>query len=188
MIPGEVAAVIKLALSQVDAVWHPLQQLWSGQLEPGVPEVRWWIGHGRLHWEMKTVRPGAVRESFPADGFVEELWKQDVAEFFIADPPTGHYQEYNLSPGGAWWAAAFRAPRVRVDPQPEVASFGVRTEVVWGDSEWIGRISLPQPDLSGAAINFSAILEGEAGRRFYSLALLGGDTPDFHRPEEWIRL
>ncbi len=73
---------------------------------------------------MKTARPLADRASFPAEGFVEGLWEHDVAEFFLLDRRRGTYQEYNLSPGGAWWAAAFSAPRVRLDPQPDLAAFG----------------------------------------------------------------
>ena len=188
VIPGEVgaAAVIKPALSRAETVWHPLQQLWSEAVSPGVPRVRWWIGKNRLHWEMDTARLLADRTSFPAAGFVEGLWEQDVAEFFLLDRRRGSYQEFNLSPGGAWWSAVFSAPRARTVPQPDWTTFAVQTDVNWTAQHWTGRLSLPLPDLADVAVNFTAITAGPERRRFFSLASLGGTTPDFHRPGEWI--
>lgn len=180
--------MIKPAASSREAAWLPLRQMWAAELEEVVPQVRWWIEGGRLVWEMKTALPLADRATFMPQGFVEGLWEQDVAEFFIVDRRTGHYQEFNLSPGGAWWSACFRAPRVRIDPQPGWTAFGVRTEVVWTNDEWMGRMSWPLPDLATASVNFNAIVAGTAGRRFYSLAALSGFTPDFHRPEDWLTI
>lgn len=180
--------VIKPAISAAEAGWLPLKQQWAKPTGEGVPQVRWWIEAGRLLWEVKMVIPRGERAVFPAPGFVEGLWEQDVAEFFIADRATGHYQEFNLGPGGAWWSATFSAPRVRIAPQPECRLFGITTNVSWTDTQWIGRQSLPLPDLAGAAVNFTAIIAGPDGRRFYSLADLGGRTPDFHRPADWIPL
>ena len=159
---------------------------------------------------MKTALPLADRAAFPAEGFVEGLWQQDVAEFFVADRRTGHYQEFNLGPGGAWWSATFCAPRLRVVPQPEWQSFGVLAKVLWTNREWIGQLSVPLPagipflsppsHRSGAerlmqelesgqlAVNFTAITAGRAGPRFYSLAHLRTATPDFHRPADWIAM
>ena len=181
---------LKPAASSQAAAWIPLRQAWAaGTEELGqMPQVRWWLESGHLVWEMKTPLPLAESAAFKAEGFVEGLWEQDVAEFFISDRRTGHYQEFNLSPGGAWWSALFVAPRVRKDPQPESQAFGVRTEILWTATEWVGRLSFPQPDLFHTAVNFTAITAGREGRRFYSLAALGSATPDFHRPEDWITL
>jgi len=43
--------------------------------------------------------------------FHEQLWEYDVAEFFLSDPVTGNYLEFNLSPNGAHWACLFGSPR-----------------------------------------------------------------------------
>ena len=185
-IQEEAAAVIEQAASSAEAAWLPLRQLWAAQTGEVVPLVRWWTEKDRFIWEMKTARPLSDRQTFKATGFAEGLWDQDVAEFFIADRRTGTYQEYNLSPGGAWWSACFKAPRLRLKPQPEWPGFAVRTEVDWSNGGWTGRMSLPAPDLTTASVNFTSIVAGKAGRRFYSLALLGSTTPDFHRPEDWL--
>jgi len=169
--------------------WLPLGLPWQKALpELPPPTVRFWHQAGRLYWEMNLPLPLAPRESFPANGFLEGLWKQDVAECFIATPALGTYTEYNLSPGGAWWAAQLIGPRLRQDPQPSPERFSVRSESAWEASHWIAGMSVPLPDPDACTLNFTAIVTRPEGRQFYSLAPLGGDRPDFHRPGEWLPL
>lgn len=167
------------------AEWMPLHLPWQPAAAARSPRVRWWQEAGLLVWEIIAPLPLAARDQFKTGGFVEGLWTQDVAEFFIADCGTGTYTEYNLSPGGAWWGACFGAPRVRVGRQP--VPCGVQTMVTWLATHWIGRMSFPLPDLEGSAVNFTAITAAVAGRQYYSLAPLQGDRPDFHRPQEWLK-
>ena len=206
--------MIKPAESRLEAVWLPLPLRWAQDSDETALQVRWWIEDEHLLWEMKTPLPLEDRAIFKAGGFAEGLWEQDVAEFFVADPETGHYQEFNLSPGGAWWSAIFSGPRVRMEPQPDWREFDVQTEVQWTGREWIGCFSLPlskfmraafeaplpdapnshhatdrlrpEPGRRCLAVNFTAIRASTAGRRFYSLAPLAGEAPDFHRPWDWI--
>jgi hypothetical protein len=117
---------------------------------------------------------------------MEGLWEQDIAECFLLDRRTGHYTEYNLSPGGAWWAAHFTAPRIRLVPQPTAAEYGVRTSGEWTATGWTGRMELPLPDMSNHFINFTAITARSGIRHYASLAPLGGEKPDFHRPQDWL--
>ncbi len=185
---AEEVGVISPAGSGEDIAWSPLRRLWAEGTEEVVPQVRWWTEGTRFVWEMKCPLPLAERKTFAPTGFIEGLWEQDLAECFMLDRRTGHYQEFNLGPGGAWWSARFSAPRVRIAPQPSALSFGVLTEVEWTAAAWIGRLSFPVPDLGSAAVNFTAIVASSEGRRFYSLAPLGGSRPDFHRPADWISL
>lgn len=185
-IPEGEAAVTKKSALPMPPKWKPLTQLWAKPVAGPVPQIRWWKHEGRLYIQVNAPLPLADWITFKKIGFVEGLWQQDVAEFFIADRRTGRYQEFNLSPGGAWWSAIFTSPRVKLEPQPEWRAFGVRTKVVWSEKEWTGELSFPMPDLSQAAVNCTAITAGREGRRFYSLAALGSATPDFHRPEDWI--
>ena len=169
--------------------WLPLGLPWQKALpELPPPTVRFWHQAGRLYWEMNLPLPLAPRESFPANGFLEGLWKQDVAECFIATPALGTYTEYNLSPGGASWAAQLIGPRLRQDPQPSPERFSVRSETAWEASHWIAGMSVPLPDPDACTLNLTAIVTRPEGRQFYSLAPLGGDRPDFHRPGEWLPL
>ena len=169
--------VVRPANSSADAAWFALKQQWSKSASKVEPQVRWWMEADRLNWEMRMPLPLTEWPASPPGKFVEGLWDQDVAEFFIADRTTGRYHEFNLGPGGAWWSATFRAPRVRIAPQPEWEAFGVTTAVFRNETHWIGQLSLPLPQLAGSE-----------GRNFYSWADLGGPVPDFHRPLDWIPL
>ncbi len=177
------------ALSQATALWVPLRHLWASPPVEEVPAVRWWIEGNRLIAEMKMPLPLAGREMFKTGGFTPELWKQDVAECFLLDRRTGRYTEVNLSPGGAWWAAHFSAPRLMVQPQPPPMAFDVETKAIWTPTHWEGHFSLPlpNPEAGATALNFNAITVGtSAGAyRYFSLASLAAENPDFHLPWEW---
>ncbi len=176
-----------LAGSSLEAGWQPLRELWAEPTGELPPQVRWWKDAGFLIWEMKMELPWAGRGEFESGGFVEGLWDRDVAEFFIMDRGSGGYQEFNLGPGGAWWSASFVAPRVRAVPQLDWTRLGVQTEVTWTPVHWTGQMRLRLPDHREPAVNFCAIRRRPGGVAYYSLAGLGGETPDFHRPQEWIR-
>ena len=169
-----------------DTGWQPLRKLWAETAGESPPQVRWGKQAGFLIWEMKMELPSEGRSEFESGGFVEGLWERDVAEFFILDRHSGEYQEFNLGPGGAWWSASFVAPRVRAVPQPDWTRLGVQTKVTWTPTHWTGQMCLWLPDYREPAVNFCAIRRGPGGAKYYSLAGLAGETPDFHRPQEWI--
>jgi hypothetical protein len=140
----------------------------------------WFVAHhrkpARLHPE---ARPGR---------FQENLWQYDVAELFIADPASGRYFEFNLSPNGAWWSCEFTAPRVRAEEvdiaMPEVATFSDMAP----DGAWVAALALPL-DLLRARLDFGegtklnvAFILGSAERAFLSAADLSGGAKDFHQP------
>lgn len=230
--------------------WQPLKLHWNPDApDLAEPEVRWFLtgrsgfpksesseeaapsaSAGRLVWEMKLPLPWAARETFASGGFTPELWRQDVAECFLGNPRSGRYIEFNLSPGGAWWACVFTAPRVPLQPQPSPDSFAVETSVAWFADHWMARMSVPLELLAGEdigagtgtgagagagpehpaaqdlVVNFAAVRATpppvliansppgqpsgtpELRRNFFSLAPLGGEVPDFHRPDEWLKL
>ncbi len=173
-----------------DAGWHALHLPWPSAPTASsgtVPRVRWRRTGNRLRWEIESPAPLAARPAFPASGFVEGLWEQDLAECFLLDIPSGHYTEYNLSPGGAWWAAHFIAPRVRCDPQPTPDAFGVELGTTWSDQGWSGWMEIPLPPSDHFAFNLTAIVQTTQGCCYYSLAGLGGSRPDYHRPEDWLK-
>lgn len=43
--------------------------------------------------------------------FLPELWRYDLAEWFMAAGDGTNYWEFNLAPNGAWWACAFSDTR-----------------------------------------------------------------------------
>ena len=143
----------------------------------------WFIAHHRRPAQLHPLaRPGK---------FQAELWRDDVAELFIADAVSGRYFEFNLAPNGAWWSCEFTAPRVREEAgdivMPEVATFAD----IAADGAWIAAIAIPLDLLRArldfgprSRVNVALILESPM-RKFVTAADLGGGEPDFHQPQRF---
>lgn len=143
----------------------------------------WFIAHHR--------RPAILHPTARPGDFQAELWKYDVAELFIADPVSGRYFEFNLAPNGAWWSCEFTAARVRAEEtdiiMPDIATFSDMAP----DGAWIAAMAIPLDLLRArldfgpnTRINVTMILESP-DQKFITAAALGGDEPDFHRPQEF---
>lgn len=165
----------------IEKDWHgePLQPPAAYALAMDARRL-WFIAHHRKPAQLHPLaRPGR---------FQAELWRHDVAECFLADPVSGRYFEFNLSPNGAWWSCEFTAPRVRAEEidivMPEIETFSDMSV----DGAWIVAMSIPL-DLLRARLNFgpgiranvAMILESPA-QRFITATDLGGGEPDYHLP------
>lgn len=121
--------------------------------------------------------------------FIEGLWERDVVELFLGEPGSARYQEFNLSPRGAWWTMGFSGYRVRMttNPMPGVRCFA---DVV-GET-WRSAIEIPLRELTIAwsldngTLNVTAI--HGLPQQFATVADLGGGEPDFHRAERFDRV
>ncbi|MGE9268717.1 MAG: hypothetical protein ACQKBY_11520 [Verrucomicrobiales bacterium] len=145
-----------------------------------------------LHFTCHHAEKALPHPEARAGEFRAELWKYDVGEFFLADPRSGRYLEFNLSPNGAWWAALFDAPR-RISAQ-ECELGRVRASGEIGESSWLAQASIPRqaleklfPDWSDLRLNATFIL-GSPEQIFVSAADLKAVKPDFHRPAHFPRL
>lgn len=58
--------------------------------------------------------------------FQPELWRYDLAEWFLASGEGTNYWEFNLAPNGAWWACAFTDVRRANEDIPGPAGRGYR--------------------------------------------------------------
>jgi len=133
-------------------------------------------------------RPGSPHPDAQEGDFQEGLWRHDVAELFIA-AEDGRYLEFNLSPRGAWWMAAFDAPR-HASPLPHLPA--VRTHAAEpAGGGWQAALGIPLEWLRhhigwgpASRANVTLILESPE-QRFLSAADLGGGEPDFHRPDRY---
>lgn len=136
-------------------------------------------------------RPADLHPQARPGAFLKELWRNDVAELFIADPQSGRYFEFNLGPNGAWWSCEFTAPRQRAEEvevaMPEVATFSE----LGADGSWLAAMAMPL-DLLRARLNFGpatrlnvAFILESPRQRILSAGDLGGGAPDFHRPERF---
>ncbi|MES2996844.1 MAG: hypothetical protein V4733_08545 [Verrucomicrobiota bacterium] len=148
------------------------------------PKRLWFIAHHRKPADLHPfARPGK---------FQAELWKHDVAELFIADPESGRYFEFNLSPNGAWWSCEFTAPRVRA-AETDIAMPEVATHAdLATDGSWLAALSIPL-DLLKTRIAFGpetkmnvTFILNSPDQRFLTATDLGGGQPDFHRPDFYV--
>jgi len=121
--------------------------------------------------------------------FVPELWKYDVAEFFLSHPSSGRYLEFNLAPNGAWWSAEFVAPRVR-DERQEGGIPGVKTySMIAPDGDWLAAASIPRDFLEArfdfgkqSRMNVTFIVDSPA-QKFLTASSAATGEPDFHLPD-----
>lgn len=119
--------------------------------------------------------------------FQEQLWCHEVAELFVAATQGSHYLEFNLAPTGAWWMAAFEAPRRarKGTSAPQVITHGTPP----GADHWHAALGIPLDWLrrevgwnAQSRLNVCLILDTRP-QRFVSACDLGGGEPDFHRPD-----
>lgn len=143
---------------------------WYGE-RTGFP-VEWSleVADGRLEFAFACGQPAACDE---VSGFVEGLWNRDVGEFFLI-AADGRYQEFNLSPTGAWWSARFRGYR---DQECSLPGLSVTTSAARSRSGWKATLSVPVSEvLPWERYQVTAILGG----RYFSSGECVGE-PDFHR-------
>jgi len=160
-----------------------LEYDWYGQ-PPGCP-LAFSLG---LQGEELTFRFQAAKApeadlSLACGTFLAGLWQQEVAEFFIRKGSGPAYQEFNLSPSGAWWSALFSGYREQVR---EVPCPTAKTRAHWSDRGWEAELSVSLQDLivlegswQNARIKVTAILHTQNPRYFcYGYGCAG--EPDFH--------
>lgn len=158
---------------------------WYGAASPYRPEMSVEIQGESLIYLFRCRKAPFCDESLALGSFVEGLWEQDVAEFFVAGPGSS-YQEVNISPTGAWWSCLFSNYRERL----EVCRFEPKIEVSRDSESWSVRF-----EVALSALNPWVGIEPDA-RRFSACSILhdpepsyfawnhqGGGEPDFHRAD-----
>lgn len=121
-----------------------------------------------------------------AGKFVENLWEQDVGELFIKHGSESDYQEWNLSPSGAWWTQKFEGARAP-DPQfaPDTTTLA---QVEPCETGWLSWMQIPYQEqvTPATAIDITMILTDAQGqRRFLSCCPDPDIAPNFHRPKSY---
>ncbi|MEG0024573.1 MAG: hypothetical protein RR553_06655 [Akkermansia sp.] len=119
--------------------------------------------------------------------FQAELWKYDVAEWFIANADASHYWEFNLSPNGAWWANAFKDVRI---PDPTIATpAGVETQASSDQDSWCTMVKIPLASLTGIDIRNARLATTYILNTPDQIFLTSTDDlhgePDFHHPADF---
>ncbi|GAA5496651.1 hypothetical protein Rhal01_02836 [Rubritalea halochordaticola] len=175
---------LDLSLFGVSKDWH------GEELEKPVA-FGFAVDHSHLWFVACHQSPASIHPQARPGQFQAELWKHDVAEFFLLDPQTGRYLEFNLAPNGAWWSAEFTAARVRAEeedsPFPDVATYADLAP----DGSWMCAAAIPLKHLR-ERFNFgpetklnAAFILNSPEQKFLSAAHLGDGEPDFHRPDKF---
>ena len=128
-------------------------------------------------------------EDLPRGTFRAGLWERDVAEFFLMGPG-GDYQEFNLSPSGAWWSASFSSYRQQSEELPCPSA-----EVAAGcfAGRWTAQLSVALAEikplqgfsLSQCRLNPTAIL-APGQPEYLCYGHCSGGQPDFHREDNFL--
>lgn len=161
---------------------------WYGQPLDCRPSFLFWLDYDHLHfWAKVEGAPGFPHPKGKPGSYQAELWKFDVAEFFLATPDRSRYLEFNLSPTGSWWSCLFGERLVPEKGEPQAIA-GVRAEGRQTESCWEAHASLPREWIEehfaldqGVGLNTTFILNSP-DQIFASAADLGPGEPDFHRP------
>ncbi len=155
------------------------------------PAFRWCFARDPKTLWFRASLPGGQhfdRQHAPGE-FVEGLWEQDVAEFFLKDS-SGRYQEFNVSPAGAWWTVALRGYRTREETTPELYVSAIEASVE--ADGWTAVLGISHAGLSvqlddSSLLHVSGIVHKPA-RQFLSSRPVAGIEPDFHHPEAFQRV
>lgn len=147
---------------------------------------------GESLWFLATGNtPASVHPEAVPGRFTPELWKHDVAEFFLSDPVSGKYLEFNLAANGAWWACAFSGPRVTAYPQPDFETVVRTHHDPDAPSGWLAALVIPIQFLEreiayGKATTANVtFIRDSPSQVFLSAAKLPGNEPDFHQPSDF---
>lgn len=161
---------------------------WFGQTINPPVFFRFELSRSALTFSAKRSHPAESHPDACSGAFLAELWKFDVAEFFLTDPVTNHYLEFNLSPNGAHWCAEFSAPLklVREHDVEAISSQGDPLSNRWSASAVIELDWLREQFHFGpnSRLNASFILDSP-NQRFLTATHLGEGDPDFHRPHAY---
>ena len=167
-----------------------IQNDWSGSPLDVPAAFGLAIDHGSFWFVASRRKPALLHPEARPGQFTPELWKYDVAEFFLKHPASGRYLEFNLAPNGAWWSAEFTAPRVRADEE-DVEIPGVKTYAELApDGSWVVAASIPLELLEArfgfgpeTQMNVTFIVDSPEQRFLSATPAPAGVEPDFHRDD-----
>lgn len=174
-----------LTPAELDSI--PVQSLahsWSGELLP-CPWQWSIVRDPKTLWFIASLPGGSdFNRQHTIGDFVEGLWEREVAELFIKES-SGRYQEFNVSPGGAWWTVVLSSYRTREANLQELHEPTVQT--VLGEGSWRAVLGVDQSCLSVALTSTSLIhvsgIVQKPRRHFLSSQPVVALEPDFHHPD-----
>ncbi len=169
-----------------------MQQLgheWYGAaMEPAL-EFGFAIVGDELIFRASRQAPALVHPAAREGQFQAELWRYDVAEFFLARADGSRYLEFNLSPNGAWWLEVFSGPRQLDGSASRECSVPCHAD--YTTSSWQAEARLPLSYLVSLGLDpresrlvCCSILSSPTQQFLTTSEDVSGD-PDFHRVTSW---
>lgn len=169
----------------------------QGWYQSPLPEVKMIVAVDNTHlWLAGVVYETPHYDaSAQAGSFVEGLaWGNDCLELFMVDAHSAHYQEFHVAPSGAWWTCMFDGIRkpAQIQKTPKHAETFAKIE----SGVWQAALCIPLSELaitvapeSQVYLNLTAVISSaeESTIRYLSYAPLNSKTPDFHRPEDFLK-
>ena len=170
---------------------QPIKFTWFGEKTPYPVNFLFWVDQSHFHFLVRDENgPGLSHPDAPPFQFHPELWKYDVAEFFLTSADRSRYLEFNLAPNGAWWCSAFTRPREPAPSEPSPIP-GVVTSSNQTEHSWEASASIPLAYLKEhfdfgkeTTLNATFILKSPA-QIFLTASHLSDGDPDFHLPHNF---
>ncbi|MEJ6719422.1 MAG: hypothetical protein QNK82_13100 [Akkermansiaceae bacterium] len=178
-------------LADIDTRGSLIPSDWAGQKVPRPVKYLFWTDNTHFHFLAKDENSsGLCHPRSQPKKYQSELWKYDVAEFFLMSADRSRYLEFNLGPNGSWWTSAFTQPRQPAPREPTPIP-GVTTSSKQEKDSWKAMASIPLPWLNTnygfgkeTTLNATFILKSPA-QIFLTAGDLGPGDPDFHRPDRF---
>jgi hypothetical protein len=167
--------------------FHELLRTWSGHTLPG--PYRWIVAadRERLWFAAELPLPPPVPKHSRGD-FVEWLAEaDDVVELFVM-ARDNRYEEWHISPDGAWWSMEFVGYRTRTST-PHIPQ-GVEVDVSRKSTGWLGVLSVPLSSLRVGvdeivAMEVSSCIFSRGAPEYVSSAGQPPYVADFHDPRSF---
>lgn len=166
----------------------PVLTDWYGTKIQNFINFLFWIDDAHFHFLASEEGSSGLNHPESEPGLYQaELWKYDVAEFFLRSADGSRYLEFNLAPNGAWWSSAFDAPLEAAPGEPAPIP-DVLTSSQQDENGWQAMASFPLDWLQKnfgfgdkTTMNANFILNSPH-QIFLSAGDLGSGKPNFHQP------
>ncbi len=168
-----------------------ISRAWSGEKVPNPVRYLFWVDQSHFHFLASDENSsGLCHPKSLTSKYQAELWKYDVAEFFLKSSESSRYLEFNLGPNGSWWTSAFSKARTPAKGEPTPVP-NVVTSAQQKKDSWQAMASIPLPWLEthygfGKETTLNATFIVKSPKQiFLTAGDLGEGKPNFHRPDRF---
>ena len=148
------------------------------------------LDRDHFHFFASRNSPALIHPESEVGKFQAELWKYDVAEFFLRSPNSNHYLEFNLAPNGGWWSCLFKEALVPQEetntPLPGVIATGQSSSAGWKAHARIPlSFLIDHLDFSPESKLNATFILNSPEQIFLTAGAPAPGKPNFHRPTDF---